>query len=35
MHSTNAHGLGVKNDVKTGQIIKTIEEMGMDMKILN
>ena len=33
--STNVHGFGGNNDIKTGQMIKTIEEMSIDVMMLN
>ena len=35
MHSTSVRGFGGKNDIKTEQMIKIIEEMSTDMIMLN
>ena len=35
MQSTNVHGFGSDNDIKTEQMIKTIEEMSIEMMMIN
>ena len=35
VHRKNVHGFGGNNDIKTEQLIKTIEEMSVHMIMLN